>query len=210
MTDPCTSYKQIKNRYFNTCPRIVGGFLFFGTKVFFTFILLSLSASCERKIGIVEKSDIQNLPAQSGRDINIIFTDSGKVQLIVSAPLLEMYDNEDDPHSEFREGIRAVFYEGNPEPVASVTSKYARYIDKKKLWELKDSVVAINEQNYKLETELLFWDQEKDLIYTDRFVKITSDDEIVMGTGFESDPRLTVRKIRKVTATIYLPDEQQP
>jgi LPS export ABC transporter protein LptC len=208
MTDPYPSHQHLINTNIRSGFRTRGNCLILWARLFFTIIFLFLIASCERKIGTIEKSDILNLPEQSGKSINTIFTDSGKVQLIVSAPMLERYTNEDDPRSEFRAGIKAVFYEGNPEPVASVTSKYARYIDKKKLWELKDSVVAVNEQNYKLETELLFWDQEKDLIYTDRFVKITSDDEVVMGTGFESDPRLTVRKIRKVTATIYLNDEQ--
>ena len=71
------------------------------------------------------------------------------------------------------------------------------------------AIVAINEQNYKLETELLFWDQEKDLIYTDRFVKITSEDEIVMGTGFDSDSRFSNWTIKNVTGTIYIKDEQK-
>ena len=62
--------------------------------------------------------------------------------------------------------------------------------------------------NDKLETEVLYWDELKDLIYSDRFVKITNEDQIVMGTGFESDPRLNKRKIKKVSATIYLKDEE--
>jgi hypothetical protein len=65
-------------------------------------------------------------------------------------------------------------------------------------------VVVINESNEKLETELLFWNQEKDKIYTDRFVKITSADEIVQGIGFESDSHLYRRKMLKVTAEIPL------
>ncbi len=44
----------------------------------------------------------------------------------------------------------------------------------------------------------------KDLIYTDRFVKITSTDQIIQGFGFESDARLTKQKIKKVTATITI------
>jgi hypothetical protein len=38
-------------------------------------------------------------------------------------------------------------------------------------------------------------------------VKITNEDQTVMGTGFESDPQLTRRRIKNVTATIYLNDE---
>ena len=75
---------------------------------------------------------------------------------------------------------------------------------RKKLWELKDSVVVINQTNDKLETEQLFWDQDKDDIYTDRFVKMTNEDQTVLGSGFESDTKLTKRRIKNVSATIYL------
>ena len=78
----------------------------------------------------------------------------------------------------------------------------------KTLWELQDSVVAINENKEKLETELLFWDQKKNIIYTDRFVKITTEDQIIQGYGLESDPRLSKRRIKNLSATIYINEEQ--
>jgi hypothetical protein len=67
---------------------------------------------------------------------------------------------------------------------------------------------VINESNEKLETELLFWNQEKDRIYTDRFVKMTSEDQISVGIGFESDSHLNKRRIFKVKAIIYPKDEE--
>ena len=68
--------------------------------------------------------------------------------------------------------------------------------------------MVINEKNDKLETEQLFWNQEKDLIYTDRFVKITNEDQITQGFGFESDTRLQEPENKKVSATMYLKDEK--
>jgi LPS export ABC transporter protein LptC len=121
---------------------------------------------------------------------------------------METYNNIELPYTEFKSGIKVLFYDGHEKPVGTVYSKYAKYIDKKKLWELKDSVVVVNESSDKLETEQLFWDQEKDQIYTDRFIKITNEDQTVMGTGFESDHSLTRRKIKNVTATIYLKEEE--
>lgn len=172
-------------------------------------IILSICmVSCENKIPTVNKSELLSLPTHSGRNIRTLYTDSGSLILVLITPLIERYEKADPPYAEFREGIEVLFHDGNPEPVGSVTAKYAKYIDSKSLWELKDSVVAVNEMNDKLETELLYWDEKKDLIYTDRFVKITNVDQIVMGTGFESDPRLEKRKIRNVSATIYLVDEQ--
>jgi LPS export ABC transporter protein LptC len=163
--------------------------------------------SCESKIEKIQKSEILNLPSVTARNASTLFTDSGKVQLKMSFPIMETYSNADPSYSEFRSGISVEFYDGQEKPVGTVTAKYARYTDEKKLWELKDSVVVINENRDMLETEQLFWDQEKDLIYTERLVKITNEDQTVIGTGFESDSKLNKRKIKNVSATIYLREE---
>lgn len=179
-------------------------------KLLVLFVVISayaLFSSCERKIDTIRKDEVLLLPTVTARNSTTVFTDSGKVQLILSFDIMESYTNIEQPYSEFRSGIKVMFYEGNETPAGTVFSKYAKYTDKKKLWELKDSVVVVNESNDKLETEQLFWDQEKDLIYTDRFIKITNEDQTVMGTGFESDHRLTRRKIKNVTATIYLKED---
>jgi LPS export ABC transporter protein LptC len=169
--------------------------------------LATLVISCEKKVVKLEKIDILTLPSQTARDFTTTYTDSGKMQLVFSSPVMERYEKSETPYSEFRSGITVFFYDGKIKHVASVTSKYAKYTDDKNLWELKDSVIAINEAGEKLETELLFWDQKKELIYTDRFVKITTDDQIVQGYGLESDPRLSRRRIKNLSATIYINEE---
>ena len=176
--------------------------------IIFTAIVFSLIVlSCERKIEKIQKSEIATLPAFTAKGAKAVFTDSGKMQLVLTFPIMETYNKEDSQYSEFRSGITVNFHDGQTEPVGFASSKYAKYTDKKKLWELRDSVVIINETNDRLETEQLFWDQEKDLIYTDRLVKITNEDQTVIGTGFESDSRLEKRKIKNVSATIYLKEE---
>lgn len=173
--------------------------------VFVSVVLIS--TSCETKIAKVEGFEILSLPSLTGKDIYTVFTDSGKVKMIMSAPVMESWNNFDNPYTEFRQGMKIYFHDGHKEPIATASSKYAKFVDKENLWELNDSVVIINESGDKLETEQLFWDRDKNLVFTDRFVKITNEDQTVMGTGFESDPQLTRRKIKNVTATIYLHDE---
>jgi LPS export ABC transporter protein LptC len=178
-----------------------------------TRALVSLSMSlvllsCENKINFIPNSDLLTLPSLSVKDVETVYSDSGRIKLILSAPLIEEYNNKESPYDEFRSGIKVVFYDGKKDPAGTVTAKYAKYTKSINLWELRDSVVVINEGNDKLETEVLYWDETKDLIYSDRFVKITNEDQIVMGTGFESDPRLNKRKIKKVSATIYLKSEE--
>jgi LPS export ABC transporter protein LptC len=173
----------------------------------FCFLAVVFISSCETKVETIKKSEILSLPSMTNRDITTVYTDSGKVQLIMRAPLIETYSNDESPYSEFREGINVVFFEGKKDSVGYATAKYAKYLDKKKLWELRDSVVVLNGSNDRLETEQLFWDQDKDLIYTDRFVKIINEDQTLMGTGFESDIKLNKRKIKSPSGPIYLKDE---
>jgi LPS export ABC transporter protein LptC len=172
--------------------------------LFLSLIILS----CENKINLIPNSDLLTLPSLSAKDVETVYTDSGRLKLILSAPLIEEYSNKESPYDEFRSGIKVVFYDGKKDPAGSVTAKYAKYTKGSNLWELRDSVVVINEGNDKLETEELYWDETKNLIYSDRFVRITNEDQIVMGTGFESDPKLNKRKIKKVSATIFLKDEE--
>lgn len=158
--------------------------------------------SCtDNKIEIVRDTNIQNLPTQTGIDIETVYSDSGMLQIIMSTPLIERYTTMDPPYSEFKNGIKLFFYEGKEEPEATLSAKYAKFHEDKKLWELRDSVVAVSDR--KLETELLYWDQVKDLVYTERFVKITSEDETVMGTGFESNSRFDSYTIKNTSMTIY-------
>jgi LPS export ABC transporter protein LptC len=185
-------------------------FLIFKTRICPLIILIFSLAilSCENKIDFIPKSDLLTLPSLTVKDFKTVYTDSGKLELVMSAPIMEQYNNIESPYYEFKSGIKVIFYDGHTNPTGSVTAKYAKYTKSNSLWELRDSVVVINEGNDKLETELLYWDQPKDLIYSDRFVRITNEDQIVMGTGFESDPRLIKRKIKKVRATISLKDEK--
>jgi LPS export ABC transporter protein LptC len=176
------------------------------------FLLLSVTlsiliSSCENKIPVIPKSDLLTLPSLTAKDFKMTLTDSGRVQLEMFSPLVEKYDKAEPPYAEFRTGIKVVLYNGKDSAQARVTSRYAKCTNNN-LWELRDSVVVINDKEERLETELLFWNQEKDLIYTDRFVKITSEDQITQGIGFESDSHLNRRKILRVTADIYLKNEE--
>jgi LPS export ABC transporter protein LptC len=171
-------------------------------------LIIALLMSCETQLDPEKVSDFLKVPSLTVENNRTVQSDSGKIQLILSFPLLEQYDNVEKPYWEFRKGIRVDFYDGDTVPQGSVTSKYARYEESNELWELKDSVVVVNSKDERLETELLYWDQKKDFIYTDRFVKMTSAENITQGFGFESDSHMKRRVIKKVSAVITIDEEE--
>ena len=170
---------------------------------------MTLLSSCEKKPVEVKDIPIKELPSMSGRNVETMYTDSGKVTLIVRTPLIQQFTAKDDPHTLFPEGLTVLFYDKKTTPQASITAHYARYTDKDEQWELRDSVVAVNTDGDILETELLYWSEPKGRVWSDRFVRFTLKDKIIMGTGFESDSRLTNGTIKNVSGTIYIEDEQK-
>lgn len=185
-------YHKILNTLFRVAVLITGTALFF---------------SCDKNLEVASQDEVRSLPALTVRDFESVFTDSGLIQVITAAPLLERYTPETGTYNEFNEGITVTFFDGRPEPSSFISSDYAKYFEREKLWELRYNVKVRTENNELLETELLFWEEEKDLVYTDRFVRITTEDRIMSGTGFESDSRFTKTKILKGNAIIYLDDE---
>jgi LPS export ABC transporter protein LptC len=166
-------------------------------------------SSCEKRDLPVRELQIRELPTLSARDVETMYSDSGKVTLLVRSPNIQQFSNDEQPYTLFPEGLAVLFYDKKTEPQASISAKYARYTEKDELWELRDSVVAVNTEGDILETELLFWSEPRESVWSDRFVRITGKDQIIMGTGFESDPRLSKWKIKNVSATIYVENEQK-
>jgi len=167
-------------------------------------VLILTSLSCKSGINKFPEYDISKLPSLTVKYDTTVYFDSGRVVLRMICPIMELYDNTSDPYYEFKRGIYVEVFD----PLGTISAKYAKFIVDADLWELRDSVVVINENQDKLETESLFWNQTKDLIYTDMFVRFTNEDQIIEGTGFDSDSHLRRRKIRRVSATIYLNDDE--
>ncbi|HNY58181.1 MAG TPA: LPS export ABC transporter periplasmic protein LptC [Bacteroidales bacterium] len=169
----------------------------------------ALFSSCDKKEITVKDLMIKGLPTLSARNVETMYSDSGKVTMVVQTPLIQQYSSEENPYTLFPKGLTVLFYDRTDKPQASITSNYARYTEKDDVWELRDSVVAVSNKGEVLETELLFWSQPRDRIWSDRFVRFTHNDQIVMGTGFNSDSRFSNWTIKNVTGTIYIRDEQE-
>lgn len=163
--------------------------------------------SCRDNIDIINKSFSEDIPTQTAVNFTTTYSDSAIIKLKMVAPMMEYYGKKEKPYSEFTEGITVYFYDESDKPSGQISARFARYYEGERLWEVKDSVVAINERNEMLETELLFWDEGKEQIYTDKFVKITQQDQIIRGYGLESDTRFLKWQIKNVTATLYIEDE---
>jgi LPS export ABC transporter protein LptC len=144
----------------------------------------------------------------SFENIEIIYTDYGKIKTSLRAPLLERFAGE-NPKLEFPKGLNLVFYDSLQNPESSLKADYAIHDEKENKIIAKSNVEVINEKGEKLNTEKLIWERVSKQIYTDEFVTITTEDELIMGEGLISNESFTKYSIKKIKGTINLKEEQE-
>jgi LPS export ABC transporter protein LptC len=176
-------------------------------------LILNLNLlSCRNDIKeIHELSNQIDLPTQSGKNIEVWYSDSGRIQLKFLSPQMSQYTKkEGGPYFEFPSGIEVFFYDTHGNPESKVTAGYAIYYDNKKLWEARDSVVARNlNTNEQLETEQLFWDLDKKLVFSTVFTKITNKDGVYYGeNGFEATQDMKKYKLKGSSGTVNVRNEE--
>ena len=166
------------------------------------------------------KNDIEQInalafnPDQPSVTINNVefeYTDTAKLQAKLITSLVNYYLDKEEPYYEFPVGIKVLFYDQDEKVKSTITSKYAIYKVEKELFEVRDSVVSINlEENQKVETEQMFWDQKKKTIYSDVFTKITSEDGVHLGErGFEASQDLSSYKLFGSRGDMRVKDEEE-
>ncbi|MBN9298741.1 MAG: LPS export ABC transporter periplasmic protein LptC [Filimonas sp.] len=158
------------------------------------FILAALSTGCFFIAGC--ENDIKQVRAlgQKTKDVEVItkvtsyLSQDAKMKAKLTAPLMTRYQG-DSVLVEFPKTVHVDFYEDSLKVESFVFAKYGRYIENQRKVLLRDSVVVINlMKGDTLRTEELWWDQNRQLFYTDKPVHIRQPDQKMDGAyGMEAD-----------------------
>lgn len=166
-------------------------------------ILFSCQNNSIKEVNKIISSDTLK-PLMIGEEMELIYSDSARIRYLIKTPRYAKYNIDKHDFEEFERGIEVKSYDKKTRMIGSIRSLYANKKSKEELWELRDSVVIINSEGKKLETELLFWDMRKKKIYTDRYVRLTSDKQIIEGYGFESDQDIQHPEFKNISGTLEL------
>lgn len=171
-------------------------------------LMMAMLFSCENEmetIKILTQSD--TLPSESAQNIEVRYSDSGKLKAILQSPKLLKYSGE-EPYMLFPKGIHVFFYDSLENLVSEIKSDYAINREKEKMMEVRKNVVIFDHENNKeLNTEVLFWDQKKHKIFNNAFVTIKEDDRIMHGDSMRADENLEHFDLFQVRATIDIVEE---
>lgn len=178
---------------------------------FFSLILILLSAQAcsdyaEKNVARMMRADTL-IFTQEGTNVTIDYTDSGIMKAKLFAPQLIGYKKENNDIVRMPKGIKADFYNEDGEKESYLTADKGISYQTQKITEVTQNVVVMNNKGEKLNTEKLIWDQKKQLIYTDKFVRITTATEVLTGDGMESSQDFSNWKIRKPRGRFNLSED---
>ncbi len=171
---------------------------------FCCLVLLVLSfASCDSETPPIEElvpNEAANL--EIARDVEVVYSELGQVKARIIAPLMVKGTKDNDDFMEYPEGLTVYNYNAQMEIESKMSANYGISHEKKEEVMVRDDVVLINIKGEKLNSEELWWDRKSKKITSDKFVKVTTIDEEIIGYGFDANEdfsEYTVRNVKMIT-----------
>ncbi len=171
-------------------------------------LILFISISCQDEVKPVSSGSIGEgeIPTQESWDSKILISDDGMLKAIVYSDHIEVYDERKET---LLDGVKINFFDENEVRTSQLTSKHGRVDDNTQDMFAIDSVVAQNDSGTVLRTDELKWVNKTRKIMTDKFVTITTNDELIEGYGFVSDQGLKSYTIYNITYSTKLKPENK-
>jgi len=147
----------------------------------------------------------KNLPIAVAKNINLKYSDSGKITTKLIAPVLFDYSNRKaQPYKEFPKGIELTTYQKNGDSIL-IKANYGKSYTLTNVSEIIGNVQIINfKSKTKLNTEQLYWDQNLHYFFTEKKVRIISKKDTTFGIGFEANEDLSKAIVKNTSGTLYV------
>ena len=166
-------------------------------------IILTIFTGCLSNIEDIDKIGDGVISHDLALDIEIDFYLQGQLEFKLIAKEMQQI-KEMQELSIFPKGIKVFVYNQRLDTIATITSDFAIQNKNKKLVEASQNVILKNLHNEQLNTQKLFWNSDTKKIYTDDFVTINTENEIIMGYGFITDESFSTYTLSNITGTVYL------
>jgi LPS export ABC transporter protein LptC len=173
-------------------------------RLIYIIVVAAIFCSCENDMAKVKLlSNKGAVPVESASNVKILYSDSAKLQTEITAS--EMYHfTTDSSYIEMPLGLKAIVYDDQGGVKSRISADYGINYEHEQRMEVRKNVVVINEKGDQLNTEQLVWDQKEAKLRSKEFVKITTKDEIIFGTGLEANEDFTKYTIFNIKGTLSL------
>ncbi len=139
----------------------------------FVPVVLLVLVSCESNFKDVQRiNSVAFSPVGRSENINLKYTDSGKVKAILVSPLMLDFSQLEYGFNEFPKGVDVTLLD-NQEKKSFVVSDYAITYANTDIIDLQGNVKITSNDGKVLQTQQLYYDQKNEWFYTEKYFKFT-------------------------------------
>ena len=171
-------------------------------------IILFTGCSDDNK-STIEDVDPEIFPTMKTVDVSTLVSDSGYTRYHITTDLWLMFDEAQEPHWTFPEGLYMERYNDKMDVESTFQSDSASYLSQKRIWQFDRDVRMKNTMGDRFATEQLFWDQNAQKVYSDSFIHIERTDRTLEGYGFVSNEEMTEYTILRVSGIFPTPQREE-
>lgn len=134
-------------------------------------------------------------PQRIVEDMELFYTEGTVVKVKLEAAVVHEFESGD---REFPEGIYLEFFDETGKLESTLRANEAYYFKKENQWRGRGKVEVKNiAKNEQLNTEELFWKPADEKIFTDKFVTIRQQTDVIYGQGLEARQDMSDYIIKK-------------
>ena len=171
-------------------------------------VLIFLTSCQEKQFNAPAIECRDSLAVMSTYGVSTLISDSGRISYKIDAEEWFVFDKRQPPYWAVEKGVYLEKYDHDLNIEATIKCDTAYYYSEQKLWKLIGNVDIRNPKDERFFTDLMYWDQDKELIYSDAYIKIEQEDQVTEGVGFSSNQSMTVWEIKN-TKGIYAIKEEE-
>jgi LPS export ABC transporter protein LptC len=166
-------------------------------------LIFCLLASCETRENA--KPAVYEGPITEGEQVQLLYVEHDVLKLKVNAKKIQEFVSGD---REFPEGLYMEFYDETGKITSTLKANHAYYFEKENQWRGRGNVEVKNlESNEQLNSEELFWKPDSKRIFTEKFVTIRQQNDIIYGTGLDAAQDLSDYRISHPEGEIAIDEE---
>ena len=171
-------------------------------------LAVTLFFSCEDTTSTLNQiNKFDENPVGVAHNIRMTYTDSSKVKAILTAPLHLDYTHLNFKYSEFPEGLEIIFYNDQSQE-NTVVADYGILYNQTKIVDLVGNVVLLSHDGSRLETDQMYWDAEKEWLFTEQPFTFENIDYNLAATRLDTNKEFSKFQTGKLSGTIAVEEQQ--
>lgn len=166
--------------------------------------------ACENSQKDIDAETKPKAMVEEAKNIETYLSQGSMLKAKLWAPYMLRFSG-DTTYVEFPKSLHVNFFDSLGKVNSHLDAKYGKYYESQSKVYLRDSVLVYNFQGDTLKSPDLWWDQNTQMLYTDKSVWIKRQGTVLIGkNGMESKQDLSDIHIKQASGLVDVPDSLQP